>query len=90
MKEAINYAIQRCKPHWEENFIKWLLDLIDLSMSAGFGKFQDKWYRPKTGIPTGGNISVQLANIAVFYALYIYLFSDVNCSHSILLHYTIL
>ena len=76
VKEAINYAIQRYKLHWEQNFIKWLLDIIDLSLSAGFGKFQDKWYRPKTGIPTGGNISVQLANIAVFYALYNCLFSD--------------
>ena len=44
-------------------------------MSAGFGKFKGKWYRPATGIPTGGNISVQLANIAVYYALFKCLFS---------------
>ena len=48
--------------------------MINLSMSAGFGKFEEKWYKPITGIPTGGNISVQLANIAVFYAMYKCLF----------------
>ena len=49
--------------------------MIKLSMSAGFGKFEEKWYKPITGIPTGGNLSVQLANIAVYYALYRCLFS---------------
>ena len=68
VKNALRYAIRECRPDWEENFVNWLLQLIDLSVKAGFGKFQDKWYTPKTGIPTGGNISVQLANISVFYA----------------------
>ena len=45
-------------------------------MSAGFGKFENRWYRPVTGIPTGGHISVPVANIAVFFALYMSLFSQ--------------
>ena len=44
-------------------------------MSAGFGKFEGKWYKPITGIPTGGNLSVQLANITVFYVMFKCLFS---------------
>lgn len=44
-------------------------------MSAGFGKYKNKWYKPTTGIPTGGNISVQLANISIYYALSKSLFS---------------
>ena len=75
VKRAIKYVIQKHRPAWEDNFINWLLELIELSMSGGFGKFENKWYRPKTGIPTGGNISVQLANISVFYAIYESLFS---------------
>ena len=76
VKNALRYAIHECRPDWEENFVNWLLQLIDLSVKAGFGKFQNKWYIPKTGIPTGGNISVQLANISVFYALKFSLFSN--------------
>ena len=45
-------------------------------MSAGFGKFEGKWYKPITGIPTGGNLSVQLANITVFYVMLKCLFSN--------------
>ena len=67
--EAMKHAIQKCRPQWNVQFRNWILKLIKLSMSAGFGKFKDKWYRPATGIPTGGNISVQLANIAIFVLL---------------------
>ena len=75
VRNAIKHAIQIYRPQWKNDFIDWILKLIDLSMTAGFGKFRKKWYRPATGIPTGGNISVQLANIAVFYALHMTLFS---------------
>ena len=75
VKKALKHAIQVCRRQWTKKFVDWILKLIDLSMSAGFGKFGKKWYRPATGIPTGGNISVQLANIAVYYALHMSLFS---------------
>ena len=75
VKKSIRYAIQKHRPEWTDSFINWLLQLIELSMSAGYGKFENKWYRPKTGITTGGNMSVQLANIAVFYAIFESLFS---------------
>ena len=73
--KAIKYAIRVCRTQWTDKFVDWILQLINLSMSTGFGKFGNKWYKPATGIPTGGNISVQLANIAVFYALHMSLFS---------------
>ena len=76
VREAVKHAIHECKPLWDDKFVHWLLSLIDLSMEAGFGKFDNKWYRPKTGIPTGGNISVQIANIAVFYAIKFSLYSN--------------
>ena len=75
VEEAVRNAIRQCRPQWNNEFTEWLLSLINLSMSAGFGKFKGKWYKPATGIPTGGNISVQLANIAVYYALFRCLFS---------------
>ena len=81
---ALRYAIEHCYPEWDSEFTEWLLDLIKLSMSAGFGKFKGKWYRPATGIPTGGNISVQLANIAVYYALFKSLFSKQEMMRNII------
>ena len=38
------------------SFVDWIIQITNLSMSAGFGKFRNKWYKPVTGIPTGGNI----------------------------------
>ena len=75
VEEALRNAIRQCRPQWNNEFTEWLLSLINLSMSAGFGKYKGKWYKPATGIPTGGNISVQLANIAVYYAIFRCLFS---------------
>ena len=84
VKEAIKFAIRKCRPQWNRMFIDWIIDMISLSMSAGFAKFENKWYKPKTGIPTGGNLSVQLANIAVYYAMHKCLFSKVDMMRNIL------
>ena len=34
VKNALKYAIHECRPDWEENFVNWLLQLIDLSVKA--------------------------------------------------------
>ena len=38
-------------------------------MESSFGYFQGDWYKSITGISTGSSISVQLANITVYYIL---------------------
>jgi hypothetical protein len=44
--------------------------LIDISLRASIGKFKDNFYLQKNGVPTGGSLCVQLANIAVFYIMH--------------------
>ena len=42
---------------------------IDFSLSASVAKYEEYWYKQKHGIPTGGSLCVQLANITVFYVM---------------------
>ena len=69
VKEAVQHAMQSCRPGWSTQKKKWILDLIDLSLRASIGKFKDNWYIQKNGVPTGGSLCVQLANITVFYLM---------------------
>ena len=69
VKEAVQDAMNTCRPGWSTQKKKWILDLIDLSLRASVGKFKDDWYIQKNGVPTGGSLCVQLANITVFYLL---------------------
>ena len=70
VKEALEYAIQMSRPDWSEDFRKWILSLVDLSFRASVGKFKGDWFRQLNGVPTGGSLCVQLANITVYYVLY--------------------
>ena len=45
-------------------------------MESAFGEFKGEFYKAIGGIPTGGSISVELANIAVYYVLKKVLFDD--------------
>ena len=47
-------------------------------MQSAIGIHKGKWYKPVNGIPTGGSISVPLANIAVHYVLYLCVYSNNN------------
>ena len=67
--EALLIAIHELRPDWSAEFIKWIMDLVNLNLSSSVGKFGNLWYRNKVGVVTGGSLSVSLANIAVFYAL---------------------
>ena len=69
VKEAVKHAMQTCRRGWSTAKRKWILDLIDISLRSAIGKFKDNWYIQKNGVPTGGSLCVQLANITVFYIM---------------------
>ena len=78
--EALLVAIHELRPDWSAEFIKWIMDLVELNLTSSIGKFGNLWYRNKVGVVTGGSLSVALANIAVFYALRCAL-GDGNTTH---------
>ena len=53
VKEAVQDAMNTCRPGWSTQKKKWILDLIDLSLRASVGKFKDDWNIKKNGVPTG-------------------------------------
>ena len=67
VKEAV---FDTCRPNWSEELKSWIISLIDFSLRASVAKYDDSWWRQKNGIPTGGSLCVQLANIAVFYVMF--------------------
>ena len=69
VKEALQNAMLTCRPGWNREKQKWILDLIDHSLRAAVGKFENNWYSQLNGVPTGGSLCVQLANITVFYIM---------------------
>ena len=69
VKKAVETAMIECRPDWSVEKRKWILDLIDISLRASIGKFKDQFYRQKQGVPTGGSLCVQLANITVYYIM---------------------
>ena len=69
VKEALLVAIDELRSDWSPEFVTWLMNLVNLSLGSSFAKYGKYWYRSKIGIPTGGALSVTLANIAVFYVL---------------------
>ena len=69
VKEALTHAINVSRPDWSEELKNWLLSLVDFSLRASVAKYEDSWYSQKNGVPTGGSLCVQLANITVFYVM---------------------
>ena len=63
------HAMLTQRPGWNENKRNWILDLVDLSLRSSVGKFKGNWYIQKNGVPTGGSLCVQLANITVYYVM---------------------
>ena len=64
--EALKEAAKECRPDWSSTFVAWLVELVELSLESSVGVFEDSWYKQKEGIPTGGSLCVQLANITVY------------------------
>ena len=64
--DSLAEAMSECRPNWTPSFCNWILSLVELSMRSSIGVFEDSWYRQVGGVPTGGSLCVQLANITVF------------------------
>ena len=47
-----------------------------LSINASIGEYIGKFYKQKKGLPTGGSLIVEIANITVYYVLKKTLYSD--------------
>ena len=73
---ALKDAMSSCRPDWSPVFISWLLDLINLSLESSFGEYLGKFFKLLFGLPTGGSLIVQIANVTVFYVLKCVLYSD--------------
>ena len=65
-----------CRPGWSDDFKQWILRLIEFSLKASVAKYDGNWWRQNNGIPTGGSLCVQLANITVFYIMQKEVYSD--------------
>ena len=74
--EALQVAMNENRPEWSKEFKGWLTKSVELSFESSVGKFNGEWYRQKRGVPTGGSICVQLANIAVYYVMRRQVYSD--------------
>jgi hypothetical protein len=57
------------RPDWPLEFKEWLIKLVSLSLESSFARFGKHWFKSIIGIPTGGSLSVALANIALYYVL---------------------
>ena len=62
-------AAEECRPDWSSDFVEWLVSLVILSLESSVGIFEGSWYKQKGGIPTGGSLCVQLANITVYWVM---------------------
>ena len=67
--EALKCAMDEQRSTWSNELKEWILDLVQLSLDSAVGQFGDTFYKQINGVPTGGSICVQLANIAVFYIM---------------------
>ena len=67
--KALQEAMDVCRPEWQKKFKTWILDLVKLSVEASIGEFDGKFFKQLGGLPTGGSLIVEIANITVFYVL---------------------
>ena len=67
--KALCAAMDTCRHDWSRGFKDWIIDLVQLSIDASIAEFNGKFYKQLKGLPTGGSLIVQIANITVFFAL---------------------
>ena len=67
--EAVKHAMETCRLYWSDELKNWIISLIDFSLRASVAKYDKNWWKQKNGIPTGGSLCVQLANITVLYMM---------------------
>ena len=69
VKEAVKHAMDTCRHDWSDELKDRIISLIDFSLRASVAKYNNSWWKQNNGIPTGGSLCVQLANITVFYMM---------------------
>ncbi len=69
VKEALMHAMNTSRPEWSAELKDWILSLVDFSLRASVAKYENSWYLQKNGVPTGGSLCVQIANITVYYVM---------------------
>ena len=74
--KALQDAMATCRPSWSSDFKSWLLELVDLSLESSIGEYAGNLFKARKGLPTGGSLIVQLANISVFFVLNKVLYSN--------------
>ena len=74
--EALTAAMEENREEWSDELKRWILDLVRLSLKSSVGQFEDTFYRQKNGVPTGGSLCVQIANITVYYVMRKEVYSD--------------
>ena len=67
--EALAAAMEECRDQWSEEKKNWIMALVKFSLKSAVGQFGDYFYKQRKGVPTGGSLCVQLANIAVYYIM---------------------
>ena len=74
--EALQAAINTCRPDWTPELKLWIETLVRHSLRSSIGVYENNWYEQVKGVPTGGSLCVQLANMTVFYVLDRYVYSS--------------
>ena len=77
--EALKTAISELRRDWTPQFVNWIMSLVNLSLKSSFAKHGKNWFKSKIGIPTGGSLSVTLANIAVYFDLRKIIYDNSKC-----------
>ena len=67
--ESLQCAMDEHRTEWTDDFKQWIVNLVDFSLKAAIGQYGTHFYKQKKGVPTGGSLCVQLANITVFYIM---------------------
>ena len=73
---ALRSAMDLTRSQWTKEFKDWIIDLVQLSIDASIGEFHERFFRQRNGLPTGGSLIVEIANITVFYVLKQVLFDN--------------
>ena len=82
--EALDVAMNECRDQWTTEKKMWIMDLVKLSLRSAVGQYGDSYYKQKNGVPTGGSICVQLANIAVYYIMRETVYNDESLMENVL------
>ena len=68
LNESLKHAMVVQRPGWTPDFKSWLLNMVNNSLNSVYAKLGDSWFKMSDCVPTGHTLSVNLADIAVYYA----------------------